>query len=435
MTISQEHRQHAEDLIEFIDQSPSPWHAVETLASRLQKEGFAPLDEKDRWTLREGQKAYVIRGGSSLIAFQIGSKVPADVGFRIIGAHTDSPGLRIKPQGMDHQDHLVRLGVEVYGSPILATYGDRDLSLAGRVTLKEGAQLTHRLIRFQKPLLRLPNLAIHLNRHVNEEGLKLHLQTELPLLLGRSNDDPEGFFLKVLAEALSVSKDEVRSFELGVYDTQPGGFWGANEEFIAHRQIDNLASCHASLLALLEHTNQSQTVVCAFFDHEEVGSQSYQGADGRFLSDLLERLHFTPESHHHPEDLHRSLARSLFLSADGAHGFHPNFPTAFEPHHHVRINEGPALKLNVNQRYATNGDGEALFRHLLDMAEVPGQIYVHRSNLGCGSTIGPLSASRLGIPTLDCGAPMWAMHSIRESTGVLDQLWLKKLLAAFLSDG
>ncbi|MEI6353405.1 MAG: M18 family aminopeptidase [Methylococcus sp.] len=433
MRISQEHRQHAEDLIEFIDQSPSPWHAVETLASRLRKEGFTALDEKDRWTLTEGQKAYVIRGGSSLIAFHIGTKAPADVGFRIIGAHTDSPGLRIKPQTMDPHDHWVRLGVEVYGSPILATYGDRDLSLAGRVTLQEGSQLTHRLIRFEKSLLRLPNLAIHLNRQVNEEGLKFHLQTELPLLLGTSSDHPEGFFLTLLSEALNVPTAQLRSFELAVYDTHAGGFWGADEAFIAHRQIDNLASCHASLLALLEHSNQRQSVVCAFFDHEEVGSQSYQGADGSFLSDVLERLYLRAASQH-PEDFRRSLARSLLVSADGAHGFHPNFPAAFEPHHPVRINQGPALKMNVNQRYATNGDGEALFRQLLERANIPGQIYVHRSNLGCGSTIGPLSASRLGIPTLDCGVPMWAMHSIRESAGVLDQLWLKKLLSAFLSD-
>lgn len=433
MDISTDQRRHAQDLLDFIDQSPSPWHAVDTLAQRLRTEGFSELDEREDWALRPGVRHFVIRGGSSLIAFRVGETSPAKGGFRLIGAHTDSPGLRLKPQGA-HGAELLRLGVDVYGGPLLATFADRDLSLAGRVCLRGRAGIEQRLIRFDRPLLRLPNLAIHMNRKVNDEGLKFNKQTELPLIIGaiQASLGAQERFREWLARQADCAVDDLLSFELNVYDTQKGAFWGAEGEFLADSQIDNLSSCHAGLIALMgASTAVPQTQVAAFFDHEEIGSESHKGADGSFLGDVLERLAVGLGDDRN--GFRRGLARSLMVSADAAHAFNPNFPHAYEPLHSVQVNGGPAVKINVNQRYATDAPTEALFKELCRQAGVPGQLYVHRSDLGCGSTIGPMTAARLGIPTLDCGTPMWAMHSVRESAGVLDQGWFADLLRTFLA--
>ncbi len=434
MHITPEHRRHAQDLLNFIDASPSPWHAVDTLAERLRASGYTRLDEREPWSLEAGGRHYVVRGGSSLIAFRLGEASPAESGYRIIGAHTDSPGLRLKPKAAHGTDSLLRLGVEIYGGPILATFTDRDLSLAGRVSLRTAEGIDTRLIRFETAMARLPNLAIHMNRKVNDDGLKLNKQTELPLILGTLENalPPAEQFLSLLAERALCPLSDLLSFELNVHDIQPGAFWGAAGEFIADGQIDNLSSCHAGLTALLQAPPAVPTAVCAFFDHEEIGSASHKGADGSFLGDLLERLTLS-----RPMDAtahKRALARSLMLSADAAHAYHPNFPGAYEPLHAIQVNGGPAVKINVNQRYATDGPAAAHFMELCRRTGVPGQTYVHRTDLGCGSTIGPMTAARLGIPTLDCGTPMWAMHSARESAGVLDQLWFSAVLILFLVD-
>lgn len=420
---------HAQALLDFIEQSPSPWHAVDTTRTQLEAAGYLPLQERDVWTLRPGARHYVIRGDSSLIAFRLGLAPPSEAGFRILGAHTDSPGLRIKPQGHLREGRLVRLGVEVYGGPILASFADRDLSLAGRVSIKAGEGIETRLVRFDAPLLRLPNLAIHMNRGVNEEGLKFNKQTELPLILGQTLPEApsQALLQELVADRLEVDAASILSLELNVYDTQPGSFWGAHAEFLATRQIDNLSSCHAALSALLSATESPATQVMALFDHEEVGSESHQGAQGSFLSDVLGRL-----SGSQREDERRALARSLLISADAAHAFHPSFSSAYEPLHHVQINEGPALKINANQRYATDGPRAALFKKLAAHIGIRGQTYVHRTDLGCGSTIGPIASARLGVPTIDCGIPMWSMHSARESAGVLDQWAFTRLLQGFL---
>ena len=434
MNITQEQRRHAQDLLDFIDSSPSPWHVVDTLARRLETKGYTPLRESDAWPLQAGGQHYVIRGGSSLIAFRLGTGKLAESGFRLIGAHTDSPGLRIKPKAAYGDDHLLRLGVEVYGGPILATFTDRDLSLAGRVFLRSPSGIQANLLRFDTPLARLPNLAIHMNRKVNEEGLKLNKQTELPLLLGQpeSGQSPREYLLELLARQAGCPPGDILSFELNVYDTQKGGYWGAENEYLANSQLDNLTSCHAGLSALLETGPIAHTAVCAFFDHEEIGSKSHKGADGSFLADVLERI---AESRGESRSgYHRALARSQMISADAAHAHHPNFPNAYEPLHAIRVNGGPALKINVNQRYATDGPAEALFMELSRLAGVDCQVYVHRSDLGCGSTIGPMIAANLGLPTIDCGTPLWAMHSIRESAGVIDQWSFAKLLSVFLGD-
>ena len=434
MTIPANTRQQAQDLLDFIDASPSPWHAVATCEQRLQAAGFARLDETERWTLQAGDKRYVVRGDAAIIAFVVGSAALAESGLRIIGAHTDSPGLRIKPRPAEEVGGMVRLGVEVYGGPILATFADRDLSLAGRVHVRTPDGFATRLVRFADPLLRLPNLAIHMNREVNESGLKFNKQSELPLLLGVAEEGvkADARFRQPIAAALGVEPDDLLTWELNAYDTQKGSLWGADREFIADSQLDNLASCHAALNALLATDRPVATCLCAFFDHEEVGSESAAGAGGSFIADVLARL--AGNAGLDGEDQRRMVARSFFISADMAHGWHPNFPAAYEPCHHALVNAGPVIKSNANQRYSTTGETAARFMALCARAGVPCQQYAHRTDLGCGSTIGPIVAARLGIPSVDVGSPMWAMHSIRESAGVLDHGYMIAALSAAFAD-
>ena len=434
MNIPDTARQQAQDLLDFIDASPSPWHAVSTCEQRLQAAGFSPLQETERWSLRAGDKRYVVRGGSSIIAFIVGNQPLAEGGLRIIGAHTDSPGLRIKPKPAEAVGGMLRLGVEVYGGPILATFADRDLSLAGRVTVRTANGLANRLVCFADSLLRLPNLAIHMNREVNESGLKFNKQTELPLLLGIAEDGEkaEMRFRQPIADALGVEPADLLTWELNAYDTQKGTLWGSEREFIADSQLDNLASCHAALSALLATVNPAATCLCAFFDHEEVGSESAAGAGGSFVADVIARL--AGNTGLDGEDQRRMLARSFFISADMAHGWHPNFPAAYEPCHHALVNAGPVIKSNANQRYSTNAETAARFMAICDKAGVPCQQYAHRTDLGCGSTIGPIVAARLGIASVDVGSPMWAMHSIRESAGVLDHGYMIAALSCAFAD-
>jgi aspartyl aminopeptidase len=431
MIVTSEARAQAQELLDFIDASPSPWHVAATVAQRLESHGFKALREGERWQLQSGGRYFVVRGGSSIISFVLGAQTPDQTGFRIVGAHTDSPGLRLKPRAPHAAEPMARLAVEVYGGAILATFADRDLSLAGRIVVREACGQQTRLVRFARPLLRLPNLAIHMNRNVNEEGLKLNKQTELPLLLGYLQEafPPEKQFRDLLAQESGVDGDEIINWEFHVYDTQAGAFWGAQGEFIANSQLDNLASCHSGLSALLNANEPEASCVCALFDHEEVGSESAQGAGGSFLSDVLQRIVGGLDR----DALAQAMARSFFISADMAHAYHPNFPSAYEPLHPIRVNAGPVIKTNANQRYATNAESEAYFIALCESAEVPWQQYAHRTDLGCGSTIGPIVASRLGVPCVDVGNPMWAMHSVRESAGTVDHGLMIRVLQRFFT--
>jgi aspartyl aminopeptidase len=423
-------RDTALDLISFIDASPSPWHAVASVEQRLRAQGYTRLEEGARWSLAPGGRHYVVRGGASLIAFVAGNRPLAEAGFRIVGAHTDSPGLRLKPRPALGGNGMARLGVEVYGGPILATFADRDLSLAGRVVVRTAAGPQARLLRFEQALLRLPNLAIHMNREVNEAGLKFDKQTELPLLLGLSpnDDDADASLRRRLAGAVQAEATDLLSWELAAYDVQPGCLWGADEEFIASRQLDNLASCHAVLTALTATKAPAATCVAALFDHEEIGSESAAGAGGSFVTDVLARIGLALGLDE--EDRRRALAQSFFVSADMAHAYNPNFPAAYEPDHKVMVNGGPVIKSNANQRYATEASTAARFMAACETAGVPCQQYAHRGNLGCGSTIGPIVAARLGIASVDVGSPMWAMHSARESAGAQDPAYMIAALAA-----
>ena len=430
MTISPAARAQAQALLDFIDASPSPWHAVHATEQLLLAHGYARLEEAERWQLAPGGRYFAVRGGSSIIAFILGEAALTETGLRIVGAHTDSPGLRLKPKAPHFCDGVARLGVEVYGSPILATFADRDLSIAGRINVRKAGGFETHLMRLDEPLVRLPSLAIHMNREVNENGLKFNKQTELPLLLGIAGKLEAGpsQFHRRLADEIGVDANDILTWDMNVYDTQKGAFWGAAGEFIADSQLDNLASCHAALTALLATAGPRPTCLCTFFDHEEVGSASASGAGGSFVSDVIERI---AASIGLDQEMRRcALARSFFISADMAHAYHPNFPASYEPDHKVMVNGGPVIKCNVNQRYTTGADTAARFINLCESVGVPFQQYAHRTDLGCGSTIGPIISSRLGIASVDVGSPMWSMHSIRESAGVVDHASMIAVLGA-----
>ncbi|MEY3287968.1 MAG: hypothetical protein RLZZ419_210 [Pseudomonadota bacterium] len=429
-------RQQVQNLLDFIDASPSPWHVVKSVETQLLSFQFVKLNETEKWDLQPGGRYYVVRDESSIIIFVQGQKPLVETGFKIIGAHTDSPGLRIKPNAASGLDGLLRLGVEVYGGPIIATFTDRDLSLAGRISYKNNQNnIVSLLVNFDRPLLRLPNLAIHMNRAVNEDGLKLHKQNELPLILSALAEEclPQAYFSQLIQQQSGCDAERILSWDLAAYDTQKGVFWGAENEFYADSQLDNLASCHAALQALLDDSvlEHDNTVVCAFFDHEEIGSESNKGADGSFLGDVLGRIALGTGSNR--EDFARALAKSFMVSADMAHGYHPNFPLAYDPDHKVTVNKGPVIKVNVNHRYSTESISQAMFADWCEQAGVPYQKYSHRSELACGSTIGPITSARLGIRSVDVGNPLWAMHSIRESAGVLDHGYMIKVLKKFFT--
>lgn len=426
---------HTNKLLNFIDNSPSPWHACARIAEGLDQASYIQLHEHDKWSLKPGNGYYIIRDDSSLIAFFVGNKALQEYGFRCVGAHVDSPTLRVKPNPLENKDGITRIGVETYGGAILATFTDRDLSLAGRVVYRDNGNwlgASSKLIDFKVPLVRIPNLAIHMNREVNEKGLKLDKQNELPLILGNisSNLPEQSDFKEMLSAETGIDIDKILSWELSVYDTQKATLYGANKEFFASRQIDNLASCHAAVSALIaKKSTPASTNVCAFFDHEEVGSNSTKGADSSFIGDILERIANCLNCH--DEDYKRALAQSFIISADMSHAYHPSFAQFYDDNHKIMVNHGPAIKINANQRYTSNAVTEAFFIQLCEKAGVPYQKYVHRSNLPCGSTIGPMVAAQLGVKSVDIGNPMWSMHSIRESAGVIDHNYIISVMEEF----
>ncbi|MBK8815079.1 MAG: M18 family aminopeptidase [Methylococcaceae bacterium] len=426
--------QQIQNLLNFIDESPSPWHAVKSAQNLLKPFRFKKLDETAKWKLESGGRYFVVRDDSSIIAFIVGKNPLLDTGFRIIGAHTDSPGLRVKPNAVNDKDRLIRLNVEIYGGPILATFADRDLSLAGRICYKnEQNRIETQLIKFDQPLLRLPNLAIHLNRTVNEDGLKLHKHNELALTLSALSQEQisPDYFSRLLKQQSTIDVENILSWDLAIYDTQKGTIWGAENEFYSDSQLDNLSSCHAALQALIDESvlGGDNTLVCALFDHEEIGSESKQGADGSFLPVVLQRIALANQTD--SQDFSRIIATSFLVSADMAHAYHPNYPNAFDQDHKVIVNQGPVIKINTNQRYSSEGVSEAMFIDWCRQADVPYQRYSHRCDLPCGSTIGPITSAKLGIRSVDVGNPMWSMHSIRESAGVYDHDFMIKVFKKF----
>ncbi len=413
----------------FLDSAPTPFHAVLSMAERLRMAGFTELNEADEWTLEAGQGYYICRNGSSIIAWrQPSAEGSVSKGWRLVGAHTDSPCLKVKPNPELHRKGYFQLGVEVYGGVLLNPWFDRDLSLAGRVSYRDGkGRICNELVDFVQPVAVLPSLAIHLDREANNTR-SINAQTYLPVVMGQTTDKPD--FRALLKQRLeSQGVDEVETvldYELCFYDTQGAASVGLNEEFLASARLDNLLSCYIGLQALIDTDETDAGTVLVCNDHEEVGSMSACGAQGPMLSQWLERL--LPDV----DQRNRSLARSMLISADNAHGVHPNFSDRHDDNHGPLLNAGPVIKINANQRYATNSETSALFRHLAEQAEVPVQSFVVRTDMACGSTIGPITAAELGVKTLDIGVPQFGMHSIRELAGSQDAHGLYKVLQRFM---
>lgn len=419
-----------QSLADFIQASPTPFHATQQLLQRLVANGYEHLDERAEWALKAGGRYAVTRNGSSLIAFSLGQEGKPGDGLRLVGAHTDSPCLKVKPQPELEQQGLWQLGVEVYGGALLAPWFDRDLALAGRVTFRTaGGQLASQLIDFKRPIATIPSLAIHLNRGAND-GVSINAQTDLPPLLAHCHE-PGRQLRDLLKQQLQqehpqCQAEQVLDYELSFYDTQPPATLGLAGDFFSSARLDNLLSCHAGLTALLE-SDGAHACVLVCTDHEEIGSSSACGADGPFLEDVLSRL--IPDS----AERIRALQHSVMVSADNAHAVHPNFADRHDGNHGPKLNAGPVIKINSNQRYATSSETAAFFRHLCDQAGVPVQSFVVRSDMGCGSTIGPITASRLGVRTVDVGVPTFAMHSIRELAGSQDAAYLIKVLTRYFN--
>lgn len=420
-----------DQLLEFLLASPTAYHATASLLERLLQAGFERLHEGAAWQLQPGSRYVLTRNDSSLIAFIYGTDQLVDHGIRMVGAHTDSPCLKVKPKPELVRAGYAQLGVEVYGGALLAPWFDRDLSMAGKVSFRNSAGvLQHALIDFKKPVVSIPSLAIHLDRGVNDNR-SINAQRDIVPLWQQLPTGEEQ--VPVFREQLLVQLNgqypeadavEVLDYEISLYDTQPPAVIGQQSQFIASARLDNLLSCFTGLQALLQADNRASTLlICT--DHEEVGSASCCGAKGPLLQNFLERL--LPDS----ETRVRVIERSMMISADNAHGIHPNFMDRHDENHGPLLNRGPVIKINANQRYASSSDGSALFRLLCREAGVPVQNFVARTDMGCGSTIGPVIAAEVGVRTLDVGVPTFAMHSIRELAGTLDAWYLYQVLTGF----
>lgn len=417
-----------DELMSFIARSRTPYHAVATMAERLSENGFMELKESSVWDLAPG-RYFVTRNQSSIIGFVVGTSDPCDTGIRIVGAHTDSPCLKVKPNPISVNREYVRLGVEVYGGVLLNPWYDRDLGLAGRVTCREGSVLRNRLLDFDRAVAIIPSLAIHLDRGVND-ARSINPQTDIPPVL--MHGDEEVAIEEILTDQLRCEYGDdwagtILGYELSFYDVNPPAIVGLNSEFIAAARLDNLLSCFVGMKSLIESSgNATALLVCN--DHEEVGSNSAVGAAGPFLKSVLERIVPVQETRH------RIIDRSLLISTDNAHGIHPNYADRHDGNHGPLLNQGPVIKINSNQRYATNSETAAYFANLCETRDIPYQKFVNRTDMGCGSTIGPITAKEIGIKTMDVGVPTFAMHSIRELAGTQDAHLLHRALNGFYDD-
>ncbi|KAI3406780.2 hypothetical protein KGF56_000385 [Candida oxycetoniae] len=483
---------YAQDFVDFVNESPTPYHAVDSVKKMLVNEGFEEIVERNNWSksykLAKNGKYFVTRNGSSIIAFTVGGKYENGNGIAIVGAHTDSPCLRIKPISKRTSEGFITIGVEQYGGLIAHTWFDRDLSVAGRVYVNEEGQFVPKLLKIDKPLLRIPTLAIHLNREVNTK-FEFNKETKLVPIAGQTaldknenengkktaateggnkhscSDDPnlqmtqEQFesvrnvisrhnksLIELIAKELNVEPSQIEDFELLLFDHQKSVIGGLNDEFIFSPRLDNLTSCFAATQGLIESVdqlpNEKGIQMISLFDHEEIGSRSSHGADSSFLPDIIQRLakiNFNnvkeKESGSGSVDFfHEIVSKSFLLSSDMAHGIHPNYGEAYESQHRPQVNMGPVIKINANQRYATNSPGIVLIKKVADRAKVPLQLFVVRNDSPCGSTIGPLLSSKLGIRTLDLGNPQLSMHSIRETGGTYDVIKLMDLFKSYFEN-
>ncbi len=419
------------DLTAYLDRSPSPFHAVQSAVDLLTQAGFSEVLEREVTPRAAGR--YFSRRSGSLVAWSTEHEPGPAHGFRVVGAHTDSPNLRIKPQPDTHSAGWQGLGVEVYGGPLLTSWLDRDLGLSGRAVLRDGTSTATSLFVIDEPLLRVSQLAIHLNRELHTEGLQLNPQRDLVPHWGLGTQP--GDFLGFLAEHLGVPAQDVLAWEAMTHDLTPARVIGRDRDLVASARLDNLATCHAAVRALLSRCDHgvdeaAPTPVIVLFDHEEVGSTSASGAQSTFLPGWLERIVTARGGDR--EDYLRAMADTIVASADMTHATHPNYPEKHDGLHPVRMNGGPVLKINAQERYATDSRGAAAFALACEQAGVPQQIFVNRTDLPCGSTVGPMTAAATGATVVDVGAATLSMHSAREVCGVADHAAYIVALTAFL---
>ncbi|MEA3372394.1 MAG: M18 family aminopeptidase [Campylobacterota bacterium] len=408
-----------EGLLGFLDASPTPFHAVANMTGMLKNAGFEQLDEKAPWQLEAGHKYYVTRNDSSVIAFTY-PKTRND--YLMIGAHTDSPNLKIKPNPVIKKDGLVQLGVESYGGLLLNPWFDRDLSIAGRAAYRDAdGMIKEALIDMKAPIAMIPSLAIHLDKEANKNR-SVNAQTDIvPIITSDQSFDFDAWIIDAIKQNGVGDVDKILSHELSFYDTQPASFIGVNRDFIASARLDNLLSCYTALLTVCSvEADTPMLMICS--DHEEIGSDSASGAAGPFLENVLRRIYSEYEAYTH------MLQKSMMISCDNAHAIHPNFSDKHDKNHAPQVNKGVVIKVNANQRYASSSRTVSRFVHAADEAELPLQQFVTRNDMGCGSTIGPITATRLGIETVDVGLPTFAMHSIRELAGSCDAHQLYQIL-------
>ncbi|QQY78998.1 aspartyl aminopeptidase [Keratinibaculum paraultunense] len=429
-------KEFAKSLINFIQQSPSSFHVVKSVEEILQDNGFNEIKLEEVWNLEKEGKYYIIKNKSAIIAFEIGKGEIEQEGFRLIGAHTDAPCFRIKPNPeMVVEDKYLKLNTEVYGGPILNTWFDRPLSLAGRVSIKADNPLNpeEKLVDFKEPLMIIPNLAIHMNRKINE-GIKINPQIDTLPLLAIIDDKfkKDNFLLKLIAERLDIKKvEDILDFELFLYNTEEGFLVGLNEEFISIGRLDDLAMVHAGLYGFVNSKVSQATNVLVCFDNEEVGSATKQGAASPMLRTILERIALSLGKD--KEDYYRALSKSFLISADMAHALHPNYTDKQDPTNRPIINGGPTIKISASQSYTTDSLSSAIYEGICKSIKVPVQKFVNRSDERGGSTIGPISSTQLDIPSVDIGNPILAMHSIRELGGVLDHHYVYRTFKEFYS--
>ncbi|MDM8533215.1 M18 family aminopeptidase [Clostridiaceae bacterium HSG29] len=411
----------ANELIDFIYESPSAFHVVENVKAKLIKNDFKELDLREKWNIEKNGKYFVTKNDSAVISFIIGKGDIEKEGFRIIGAHTDSPTFKIKPSPEMTENGYLKLNTEVYGGPILNTWLDRPLSFAGRVTLK-GEDLMHpesKLVDIKKPVLIIPNLAIHMNRDVNK-GVELDKQKDMLPLMGLAGEDfiKEDFIVELMAKELKCNKEDIVDFDIYLYEVEKGSIIGINDEFISAGKLDDLAMVHAGIEAIIKAKESKSTKMMVCFDNEEIGSRTKQGAGSPMLKNIIERIVFKLGGD--KEELQRALYSSFLISADMAHAVHPNSGEKHDPVNKPIINKGPVIKMNANQNYTTDSDSNTVYEMICRNLNIPIQKFVNRSTERGGSTIGPISSSQLDIRSIDIGNPMLAMHSVRELGGVID---------------
>ncbi len=423
-----------ENLIEFLNESPVNFLAVKALKEILAGRGFREINAADSiGELKAGDQVFFTKNDSSLYAFRIGRKTLADNGFHLICAHCDSPTFRIKPNAeMLCEGGITKLNTEVYGGPIMSTWFDRPLSLAGRVLIKtdDVMQPETRLLHIKRPLLQITNLAIHFNRQVND-GVKLSKQKDMLPLLGIVTDQLESgnMLMNVIAEELGVSIPDILDFDLYLYDIAPACTFGVHDEFISGGRLDDLSMVHAGLMALLATETQDTTQVLAVFDNEETGSQTKQGAGSPFLSTLLQRIVLAQGGNQ--EDFFRSIEKAFMISADNAHAWHPNYSEKYDPTNHPMLGGGPAIKFNAAQKYASDAASAAVFMGICQKAGVPCQRFVNHSDVAGGSTLGNILAGSLPLRGVDMGNPVLGMHSVRETGSTADHLYCIKAFTEF----